>query len=267
MQSQIDSISPGPAHGDIYASAEHEFPAATTTANLHCAGSDPKEPATDKNLAELELPSTTPADNISSGRSHGESSTTFAGPDYGLPPIFGLPPAVEMADLNTGASKSAGTTDPQATEVHSSVPEYSDTLPNPTAFATVQAAGAATTTRTSGSLDASKDTESQAPKLEQPATGVANIPVVSVAGVGVLSDPTTTTDTTDPVLMITLLMTTGGKFSIRINKNYLRKHTIDTQDDDPYNLSIHTLKELIHRDWREGTMQIHRVLLDVKGIR
>lgn len=56
-----------------------------------------------------------------------------------------------------------------------------------------------------------------------------------------------------PVVVIMLLLTTGARHPYKIDEKYLKKRNVIIEDMDPYNISVYTLKELIWRDWREGT--------------
>jgi hypothetical protein len=60
-------------------------------------------------------------------------------------------------------------------------------------------------------------------------------------------------NTNGPVLVIMLLLTSGARHPYKIEKKYLQKRKIDVENMDPYKISVYTLKELIWRDWREGT--------------
>lgn len=55
-----------------------------------------------------------------------------------------------------------------------------------------------------------------------------------------------------PFLMITLLLNTGARHPYRIDEKYLKKRNVNVPGNDPVNMSVYTLKELIWRDWREG---------------
>jgi hypothetical protein len=59
-----------------------------------------------------------------------------------------------------------------------------------------------------------------------------------------------------PVLVIMLLLTTGARHPYKIDEKYLKKRNVTVEAMDPYNISVYTLKELIWRDWREGTFGI-----------
>jgi len=57
---------------------------------------------------------------------------------------------------------------------------------------------------------------------------------------------------TGPQLIITLLLHTGARHPYRIDERYLKKRNVNVADNNPVNMSVYTLKELIWRDWREG---------------
>jgi hypothetical protein len=50
-----------------------------------------------------------------------------------------------------------------------------------------------------------------------------------------------------------LLLTSGARHPYKIDEKYLKKRSVKVENMDPYNISVYTLKELIWRDWREGT--------------
>ena len=55
-----------------------------------------------------------------------------------------------------------------------------------------------------------------------------------------------------PILMITLLLTTGARHPFKLDSKYLARRNVEVQGNDPFNLSVYKLKELILREWREG---------------
>lgn len=57
-----------------------------------------------------------------------------------------------------------------------------------------------------------------------------------------------------PAVMITLLLPTGARHPFKIDEKYLKKRNVSVEDMNPVNISVYTMKELIWRDWREGTM-------------
>lgn len=62
----------------------------------------------------------------------------------------------------------------------------------------------------------------------------------------------TESDADGPVLFITLLLTTGSRHPFRLDRKYLKKRNVEVEDDNPVNMSLYKLKELILRDWRDG---------------
>lgn len=55
-----------------------------------------------------------------------------------------------------------------------------------------------------------------------------------------------------PSLVITLLLITGSRHPFTIDGKYLRKRSVNVKNDDPFLMSVYTLKELIWREWRAG---------------
>ncbi|OJJ81730.1 uncharacterized protein ASPGLDRAFT_68595 [Aspergillus glaucus CBS 516.65] len=53
-----------------------------------------------------------------------------------------------------------------------------------------------------------------------------------------------------PSLMITLLLTSGSRHPFKIDGKYLRKQSVNVENNDPFAMSVYTLKELIWREWR-----------------
>ncbi|KAI9715005.1 MAG: hypothetical protein M1828_001112 [Chrysothrix sp. TS-e1954] len=56
------------------------------------------------------------------------------------------------------------------------------------------------------------------------------------------------------VVLVTLMLTTGSRYSFRIDPKYLKRRNIGAQDEDkdPWEISVYTMKELLWRDWRDG---------------
>ncbi|RHZ59747.1 hypothetical protein CDV55_100247 [Aspergillus turcosus] len=54
-----------------------------------------------------------------------------------------------------------------------------------------------------------------------------------------------------PSLTITLLLTTGSRHPFEIDGKYLRKRGINAENNDPFAMSVYTLKELIWKEWRQ----------------
>ncbi|CAG8197477.1 unnamed protein product [Penicillium salamii] len=53
-----------------------------------------------------------------------------------------------------------------------------------------------------------------------------------------------------PSLVITLLLTTGSRHPFTIDGKYLQKRSVNVENNDPFLMSVYTLKELIWREWR-----------------
>jgi hypothetical protein len=60
-----------------------------------------------------------------------------------------------------------------------------------------------------------------------------------------------TSEATGPTLLITLLLTNGARHPFKLDNKYLTKRSVSVQNNDPFNLSVYKLKELILREWRD----------------
>lgn len=58
-------------------------------------------------------------------------------------------------------------------------------------------------------------------------------------------------DNSGPTLLITLLLTNGARHPFRLDGKYLQKRNVQVSGNDPFNLSVYKLKELILREWRD----------------
>jgi hypothetical protein len=63
--------------------------------------------------------------------------------------------------------------------------------------------------------------------------------------------PAKDVEVSGPVLVVTLLLTSGARHPFRLDAKYLAKRNVEVADADPFNLSVYKLKELILREWRE----------------
>ena len=85
-----------------------------------------------------------------------------------------------------------------------------------------------------------------------PATGPDSI----VPATGSASSPASC-DKEVPVLVITLLLTSGARHPYKIDEKYLTKRnvnipgTTESGKKDPLSIGVYTLKELILREWRD----------------
>ncbi|MCJ1375282.1 hypothetical protein MMC20_006517 [Loxospora ochrophaea] len=65
------------------------------------------------------------------------------------------------------------------------------------------------------------------------------------------SPPAKESESTGASLTITLLLNTGARHPYKIDDKYLKKRNVNVTDNNPTNMSVYTLKELIWREWRE----------------
>ncbi|KAF2002864.1 ubiquitin-like protein [Amniculicola lignicola CBS 123094] len=95
--------------------------------------------------------------------------------------------------------------------------------------------------------------ESIAPSNPSKPTPPADLARTETEAIGPSTDnPVVKLDTASgPVVLITLLLTTGARHPYKIDEKYLKKRSVNVDAMDPYNISVYTLKELIWRDWRE----------------
>lgn len=57
---------------------------------------------------------------------------------------------------------------------------------------------------------------------------------------------------TGPTLMMTLLLINGARHPFKLDAKYLNRRNVEVEGNDPFNLSVYKLKELILREWRQG---------------
>lgn len=196
-------------------------------------------------------------------------STTTAPGTTLLDPLSSSSPSVErpleMTDLEASKSTPAtGSGDLDDVQIPATSPL---TLFPPTAddgdIASGSAGPAASTGHTISAADASTD-----PAAEGAAAAVTSDPIVNPLST-TQSPPATGPDTIVtatspaggdkevPVLVITLLLTSGARHPYKIDEKYLTKRnvtipgTTESGTKDPFSISVYTLKELILREWRE----------------
>lgn len=58
-------------------------------------------------------------------------------------------------------------------------------------------------------------------------------------------------ESSGPTLLITLLLTNGARHPFKLDPKYLQRRSVNISGNDPYELSVYKLKELILREWRE----------------
>lgn len=96
-------------------------------------------------------------------------------------------------------------------------------------------------------------------------------PTQTESAIGPATDgptPIPSTASPGPQLIITLLLhSTETRHPYIINEKYLKRRNVNVAENDPTNMSVYTLKELIWRDWREGMLDdladLHELVTDV----
>ncbi|EXJ84828.1 hypothetical protein A1O3_05501 [Capronia epimyces CBS 606.96] len=89
------------------------------------------------------------------------------------------------------------------------------------------------------------------------AAGAETLPVTRTfsTAIGPSSDspvvPAKDSEATGPILTLTLLLTSGARHPFRLDGRYLTKRNVNVVGNDPFNLSVYNLKELILREWRD----------------
>jgi hypothetical protein len=63
--------------------------------------------------------------------------------------------------------------------------------------------------------------------------------------------PAKDSESAGPTLLITLLLTSGARHPFKLDHKYLNKRNVDVPQNDPFNLSVYKLKELVLREWRD----------------
>ncbi|KAL8783621.1 MAG: hypothetical protein Q9213_004481 [Squamulea squamosa] len=58
-------------------------------------------------------------------------------------------------------------------------------------------------------------------------------------------------DVVGPGLLITLLLISGARHPYKIDEKYMKKRNVNVDGNNPVNMSVYTLKELIWREWRD----------------
>ncbi|PMD15389.1 hypothetical protein NA56DRAFT_582064 [Hyaloscypha hepaticicola] len=94
------------------------------------------------------------------------------------------------------------------------------------------------------------------PTSSTPAPAIQRLDSVAI-GPSVETDPQPPRNEAGPVLLITLLLTSGARHPYKLDEKYLTKRNVtvpaltESGRKDPYSISVYTLKELILREWRE----------------
>jgi hypothetical protein len=142
-----------------------------------------------------------------------------------------LPPSGAASDAaNTTAQAPETTTTTTTSPPEIAVPHTSETIP-------------------------AQDSQAAAQPSTKP-TPPANLTRAETEAIGPSTDtPAAVPDNSNgPVVVIMLLLpSTGARHPYKIDERYLKKREVNPEDMDPYNITVYTLKQLIWRDWRDGT--------------
>jgi Ubiquitin-2 like Rad60 SUMO-like len=196
------------------------------------------------------------------------STTTAPGTTH-LDPLSTSQPSsehpVEMTDLDAASSSH-----PAAAASHNlndvSIPETSpltSLFPPATAEGDIAAASsisagvAASTGHTISAAGASTEPATKDPAASSSSPAVSPLSAQSQVATGADSIVPAAGEKEVPVLVITLLLTSGARHPYKIDEKYLTKRnvtipaTTESGRKDPFSISVYTLKELILREWRE----------------
>jgi hypothetical protein len=80
--------------------------------------------------------------------------------------------------------------------------------------------------------------------------------VAATAAPDLSSEASKEPEESGPSLTIVLLLITGTRHPFKIDANYLRKREVSVENNDPFSMSVYTLKELIWRAWQEGMRRV-----------
>jgi hypothetical protein len=84
----------------------------------------------------------------------------------------------------------------------------------------------------------------------------------TAAGDNIESSPISPTTSTQSIVRISLLLTTGSRHPMTITRNYLKKRSVVPEDGDTYSITVYQLKQLIWNDWRSGMYDLITCSID-----
>ncbi|EPE28235.1 Ubiquitin-like protein [Glarea lozoyensis ATCC 20868] len=179
-----------------------------------------------------------------------KNPTTGAGPQSGL-----------LNDVAIPHSSPIDSTFPTTTASTSIQPETAsavkDTRVENIPPSSSVGATSATTKATPADLSSSTNGENTSSAAASNPPTMSRLDSVAI-GPSVETMPTVPTATeAGPVLVITLLLTSGARHPYKIDEKYLTKRNVNVPGvtengkKDPFSISVYTLKELILREWRE----------------
>ena len=178
------------------------------------------------------MASSSPTATSNGAELHGQAHTEHSefGQDV-LNSISAISQPVEMLDLNSSTKATTAPYEGQQQQQQQEGQIGTATSTNEISPAQQGAGTVATTTTTR----ISEDESAIGPATEKPHANIDALP------------------TSEPQLVITLLLhSTDTRHPYIINGKYLRRRNVQVADDDPVNLTVYNLKDLIWRDWRDG---------------
>ena len=215
-------------------------------------------------METLQTPSTAPANDTLR-----EASTILDVPAQAIPPVHSNPPSSTPADLDTIRQQRVANHPTTSSDAQTSM--ESDTRP------VVGPLNPSTTTDRIESSQKNPQTVAQNslpsalgynPHQREPftagqtnkSTQLSSPPLTrekTVPAIGPATDKPTPlpkeSEIEGPLLYITLLLSsTGARHPYKLDEKYLKKRNVAVEGNNPINLSLYKLKELILRDWREG---------------
>ena len=214
-------------------------------------------------METLQPPSAAPAnDNLR------EASNILDVPAQEIPPVHSNPPSSAPADMDT--SRQQGVANHPTTSSDAQTSMGSDTMP------TIGSLNPTTTTDRIEPSQENRQTVAQPltsaldynPQQREPLTAGQTYksaqpsppPLTrekTAPAIGPATDKPTPvpkeSEIEGPLLFITLLLSsTGARHPYKLDEKYLKKRNVNVEGNNPINLSLYKLKELILRDWREG---------------
>ena len=161
-----------------------------------------------------------------------------------------LPPPAEQPTATTTTTSTTATTASTHTPIAASMASASENTAAPASTSTPSAPSIPAQSQPQQpdeSITAAPATTSHAPleRKETEAIGAA-------AEDGTSAAPKVDPDAVGETVQLTLLLTSGKRHPYKIDAKYLRKRGVSVEENNPWNLPVVKLKELILRDWREG---------------
>lgn len=221
----------------------------------------------DGNVAALEAKDSNNHDNAETSVATSTPATTTDAPETAasenIAPSSSIEPVAETTTTAHAQVESVANTESRAKENNDTEIEDKSTPFEAAAPATAPAAESTAEDIPAATVIATPSTATQ-PSVTSP-----DVPKTDAAEAAKITEEGEASDQSQPAketaeeagpeLVITLLLTTGARHPFRIDRKYLKRRSVKVENDDPFNMSVYTLKELIWREWRSGKIiHIHR---------